>query len=1179
LQLSRDLPPRGVMAAAAQRELTDEQETAVARRGEPLQVSAGAGSGKTSVLVERFVRTVCEDGVAPARILAITFTDRASAELRERVRARLLSLQRRDDARDTEAAYVCTFHVFCTRLLRSHALPAGLDPRFSILDEALAADLRERAFALALRDFFAGEREDAVDLVAAYGADRVRTMLWRTFAELRSRGIRRPRLPDDGAVEAQPAGGEAGSDAAALRRTEGEARRACALFDELLGRLGDRYQELKRARVCLDFDDLELEALALLEGQPRVREAWAERFAAVLVDEFQDTNPRQLRILAAIERDNLFTVGDELQSIYGFRDADVRLFRRRREELEPRGASLRLSANFRSRAAVLSAVNTAFGTRLGDRYLPLVAVESQGAQNGSAAANAGEPAVELLLTSRDGWHANGDADEAPGAYAHAQIPRWREAEAAALAARVDELIGAGEARTGEVAVLLRALGDIDVYERALADRGLHTLASAGAFWRRQEVADLVAYLRALANPLDELSLYGALAGPLASMSGDGLALIARASAARGEPVWGVVAGAGASDPAVRLDAAEQQRLAAFAHWLERERSSVTQHGTSALIERALGTDAYQLELQSSGDVERRLANVRKLQRLARRFEAAQGRDLRAFLDHVALQERSPGGGEADAPVAGAAPDAVRLMSVHAAKGLEFDVVCVADLGRALNLSVADLLVEDDRVGLRLARLDGSESQPALDYEELSEQRKLAQAEEEERILYVAMTRARERLLLSGAVSFERWPEQRLGVAPIAWLAPALVPELRELLSTYGAQAQLALDRARARAGVACRVNAPACSAGGGDGAVGAARDAGCGPAAGSGAASGLELTAAQSAPALTLAAACGEEAARGEPDSSERDAFARIESLSYTALSEHRRCGYRFYLERVLGLEEVVPAGESARGALDARARGTIVHKLLELVDFRHPVAPAAAQAAAAATQLGFSAAAEDCRRLADLAGVVTDQVKAALSNDGGGRNGHAIEQALVDGLPRTLGARLAQAGRVQREYPFAFALDARQPLLSGVIDVLAHERDGGFLVVDYKTDRLGELESPTQLVAREYDLQRLIYALAVLRAGAPAVEVAHWFLERPRELVSVVYGARERARLESRLAQQLRRARRDGFGVSQSPHRALCETCPGRALLCSWDEAQTLREAPSDGPFEQLELCAERPV
>jgi ATP-dependent helicase/nuclease subunit A len=1148
------------MSDTAQRALTPEQEAAVIRRGEPLLVSAGAGSGKTSVLVERFVRTVCEDGVAPAQILAITFTERAAGELRERVRARLLSLSQREAARDTEAAFVCTFHGFCTRLLRAHALLAGLDPRFEILDEALAADLRERAFALALGDFFAGGRDDPVELVAAYGTDRVRGMLWRAYAELRSRGARRPRLPLASMPDAPLAGGagQPESDPGAAPGADGAGWRACALLDELLAHFGARYEELKRGRACVDFDDLELEALELLRAQPRVRELWAERFEAVMVDEFQDTNPRQLEILNAIQRENLFTVGDEQQSIYGFRDADVRLFRRRREELQARGASLRLSGNFRSRAGVLDAVNTAFGERLGDRYTPLAAVATEASENGAAGTGDAIAPVELLLTDRDGWN-GGESDEQQGARAGAEAPRWRQAEARALAARVDELVRAGEAAAGEIAILLRALGDIEVYERALAERGLHTLASAGAFWRRQEVGDLVTYLRTLANPLDELALYGSLAGPLASLSGDALAMLARAAAAREEPAWSFLCGSGVQQLAARLGSAERTALAAFCERLARERAGASQRSISGLIERAVQTEVYERHLQGADDVQRRLANVHKLQRLARRFEAAQGRDLRAFLDHVALHERS-GGGEADAPVAGAAPDAVRLMSVHAAKGLEFRVVCVADLGRALNLSVSDLLVEGDRLGLRLARLDGSEPQPVLAYEQLSEERKRAQAEEEERILYVAMTRARERLLLSGAVSFERWPEQRLGAAPIAWLAPALVPGIAELLCAGGQELAGAVERA-ASGSVRCRINTPDHDVAG--------APPGTPPAAGDG---------------PSGAAACTPERdeATGpapEPAPLARDAFAQIESLSYTALSEQRRCGYRFYLERVLGLEEVARAGARGRGTLDARARGSVVHGLLEAVDFQRPVPPTPAQAQTAAAQLGLPASREECRRLAALAGVVTAQVQAALDGVAQRTTADVVVGASAAVAQRTLGARLAAAERVHREHPFAFALRAGQPLLSGVIDVLAREPDGSFLVVDYKTDRVGDGDSPAQLAAREYDLQRLIYALAVLRIGAPAVEVAHWFLERPRELVSVAYQARERTQLEARLSRQLRLARECGFGVSEQPHRGLCETCPGRALLCSWSDSYTLRESPSEAPSEQLELCAERPV
>src|ERR1019366_5907514 len=313
--------PAPTFAPAAGPVLTDEQEHPVARRAEPLLLSAGAGSGKTSVLVERFVRAVGEDGVAPGRILAITFTDRAAGELRERVRARFLELGEREAARDTEAAFVGTFHGFCARLLRAHPLLAELDPDFAILDEGMAGRLRGRAFSTALRLFLGrGDRAGAVDLLGAYGVDRVHTMIAAVHAQLRSRGQRVPSLPEPIVIE-----GATDADQNA------EAAAACALLDELLGGFSCAYEELKRERSAVDFDDLELFARDLLERHETVRAAWAERFELLMVDEFQDTNPRQLAILRALERGNLFTVGDEFQSIYGFRHADVSLFRARRQ--------------------------------------------------------------------------------------------------------------------------------------------------------------------------------------------------------------------------------------------------------------------------------------------------------------------------------------------------------------------------------------------------------------------------------------------------------------------------------------------------------------------------------------------------------------------------------------------------------------------------------------------------------------------------------------------------------------------------------------------------------------------------------------------------------------------------------------------------------------------------------
>ena len=160
--------------------------------------------------------------------------------------------------------------------------------------------------------------------------------------------------------------------------------------------------------------------------------------------------------------------------------------------------------------------------------------------------------------------------------------------------------------------------------------------------------------------------------------------------------------------------------------------------------------------------------------------------------------------------------------------------------------------------------------------------------------------------------------------------------------------------------------------------------------------------------------------------------------------------------------------------------------------------------------------------------------------------------------------ARVAAAAGVRREHPFAFALGPGEPLITGVIDLLAREADGGVVVLDYKSDRVEQDVDLAALVERDYVVQRLLYALAVLRDGAGSVEIVHWFLQRPHEPVGARYTAADRGALEERLAARVGRARAGAFGVSRRPHRALCQTCPGRTGLCSWQEAETLREDPA---------------
>lgn len=402
-------------------------------------------------------------------------------------------------------------------------------------------------------------------------------------------------------------------------------------------------------------------------------------------------------------------------------------------------------------------------------------------------------------------------------------------------------------------------------------------------------------------------------------------------------------------------------------------------------------------------------------------------------------------------------------------------------------------------------------------------------------MYVAMTRARERLVLSGAVDFERWSERRQAATAISWLGPALVADLPTLAQAAAGQtAGRSVDWApthdlplglSGNAHVCVRLNLPASA----------------------GEVLGLDSTAAGEVGGRAAGYVRSTERAPSSIPATRPSSQADLGTLSYTALSELERCGYRYYLERVLGLGEdcAVGVAETFAGTgLDPRARGTLVHRLLEDVDFSRPVAPSSEQVGRMARELGMRALQSEREEIAAL-------LQAACRS--------------------SLAARLAGAGQIRREHPFAFSLAVDEPsepieasarLIAGVIDLLARERDG-LLVVDYKSDRVGAEVDLQELVGREYGVQRLIYALAVLRGGAAGVEVVHWFLERPDDPVSARFDAEDRDGLEAQLAARLGRARVDPFRVSATPHRGLCLTCPGRAGLCSWDEAYTLRAEP----------------
>jgi ATP-dependent helicase/nuclease subunit A len=1192
---------------------TDEQAEAIARREGPLLLSANAGSGKTSVLSERFVRSVLEDDVEPGRILAITFTDKAAGELRTRVRGRFVELGRRDRARDLDAAWISTFHGLCARILRAHAVRAGLDPAFGVLDEAEARDARGAAFERALADFLGGDRPEALDLVAAYGVDALQVRISATHDALRSAGMTRPTLPavraaapDADALGRALAGAEAELAAddtrrsvvtargavgrcrelllaaapslaaldaaafkpgntkalqgdgcaaylAALEAYAGAARDALAadaivLLDELLGLYADAYAAGKRERAALDFDDLELLARDLLRSTPAVRAAYGERFERVMVDEFQDTNATQLDLLELLGGDR-FVVGDELQSIYGFRHADVGIFRAQRAALAEVGAAAALAANFRSRPDILGVLDDALGELHGAAHVPFVAGRGVDGQ-------AAGPLVELLLT-------DAEAVEAWPAEALASLPASttkRRAEARVVAARVAALIRDEGVPASDVVLLLRAATDMAVFERALEEQGLSTLAAGGrGYWGRQQVLDLCAYLGALANPRDELALFGLLASPLVGLSADGLAILARAAKAGAR--WDALAAAFCADEASSLPEAlpdaDRVALENFGPWFAAERERAPRRGLDELLERVVDRTGYDLHVLGLPGGRRRWANVLKLQRLAAGFEARRGRDVRGLID-LATAELEAEARETDAPVELGDASAIRLMTMHAAKGLEFPIVVVADLGRTGRNDTDDLLVRGDRVGLRLRTVDGA-SAKTLEWEALRDEQAAADAEEERRILHVAMTRAEERLILSGTFDPDKWlGAPQPAVAPLRWLAPRLAAGLGTLVADAQDAAPLLADpdsmadAATMRVRVTVHREPPPPAASGGPAPVAAEAPGPGVPAASPPAPGGqltLDLFTAPEAPAPAVFALPTEPPAPAVPAAAAPIAVPPRPlpaTLSYTSLSAYDRCAYRWYLERVLRLPREDPgpamagadrpAGPVADG-LDALMRGTLAHALLEDLDFARPVPPTADAVRAAAALRDAEVSDAD---VADL---------------------QALVAAFADG---PLAARLAAAPDVRREHGFVVGLGGDiAPLLNGFIDVIAFEAHGGALIVDYKSDVVAPDADLEAHVEADYGAQRRIYALAALGAGAPDVEVAHLFLARPQEPAVAIYDANDVPRLREELDDLVAGIAAGRFVPTDRPHRALCLTCPGRRALCHHPEELTLREEP----------------
>ncbi|NKY11038.1 DNA helicase PcrA [Cellulomonas hominis] len=636
--------------------LNPQQRAAVLHHGGPLLIVAGAGSGKTRVLTHRIAHLLATRQARAGEILAITFTNKAAAEMRERV-ASLVGPSAR-------AMWVSTFHSACVRILRREATTLGLRSSFSIYD---AAD-SQRLLTLVARELDLDPKKYPPKALAS------------KISNLKDELV-------DPDTFASTNGGSAGND-----------------FDQTLAQVYTRYQQRLRQANALDFDDLIMTTVNLLQAFPAVAEHYRRRFRHVLVDEYQDTNHAQyvlVRELAGagadgddVPRGELTVVGDADQSIYAFRGASIRNIMEFEADY-PDATTILLEQNYRSTQTILSAANAVISKNPGRKPKRL-------------------------------W-----TDSGSGPKIVAYVADNEHEEARFVAEEIDRLGDSDGVRPGDVAIFYRANAQSRALEEVLIRVGLpYKVVGGTRFYERKEIKDAVAYLRAIANPDDDVNLRRILNVPKRGLGDRSEAMVA-GFAERERISFG--AALDRLDEVPGLGTRAVTGLRAFAEMMSDVRTLAdTGAGPAEILGSVLDRSGYLAELRASEDPQdqTRVENLAELHAVASEFEQSEPEgDLADFLERVSLvadsdQIPSDDGGDGDADDK---PDqgVITLMTLHTAKGLEFPVVFLTGM--------------EDGTFPHMRSL--------ADTDQLAEERRLA---------YVGLTRARERLYISRAAVRTAW---------------------------------------------------------------------------------------------------------------------------------------------------------------------------------------------------------------------------------------------------------------------------------------------------------------------------------------------------------------------------------------------------------------------------------------
>ena len=874
---------------------TKEQQQVIDLRDRNILVSAAAGSGKTAVLVERIISMITDEKnpVDVDKLLVVTYTEAAAAEMKERIAAAIEkkleespgNLNLEQQASLVHSAMITTVHKFCLSVIRDHFHVIGIDPSFRVGEEGELRLLKQDVLDEMLEEHYAKEEEEFREFVEKYGTGRtdkkIEELILQLYEYSRSYPdpgqwliscvedyeIDREHLEDSRMVHTVeervrqhlgdlyglvrqameicqlPAGpymyAEAlESDEKELKKLEkadsyekmsevllnfnwkklsgkkdetvdAELRKSVqtvrkqlkalidgiqksyfyATADEwvedmrdsaqamrtltgLVQEFTERFDEKKRRRNMIDFSDMEQFALAILtrntEGKlmpSAVAEEYQERFAEVMVDEYQDSNLVQETILTSVSgmskgRNNMFMVGDVKQSIYRFRLSRPELFMEKYDTYSVESSSCQridLHKNFRSRKEVLDSTNYLFEKLM---FREFGGIEYD--ENAALYAGAEFPPVpeetgftdktEVLIFDQQDMKAR-DA---------------KEAEARMIARRIRELMGSGciydkdsdsfrKIRYKDIVILTRSIqGWAEVFSAVLAEEGIPAYSvSREGYFETYEISVLLDYLRILDNARQDLPLTAVLTSPFVGLDAEELAQIRLAypNLPFYEAVWLCCEEkeAEAENSSGEISEAVREKLAEFMRQVRHFRSILSYTPIHDLLAKILEETGYRTFIAAMPGGEQRIANVEMLIEKACAFEGTSYKGLFNFVRYIEqLKKYNVDYGEAG--IMDEQADTVRLMSIHKSKGLEFPIVFVAGMGKSFNMQDqrGSIVIHPDwGIGIDAVDLEQRTKNPTFLKRMIQERTKLENLSEELRVLYVAMTRAKEKMILTG----------------------------------------------------------------------------------------------------------------------------------------------------------------------------------------------------------------------------------------------------------------------------------------------------------------------------------------------------------------------------------------------------------------------------------------------